>query len=505
MRLTPSIGKMTPEQIMRKMPFSVPIPEQNIADKNILMPGTVYVPPINNDVRREVKTQADFLREFYPSSHKINSLKYYPNTFYMNQQTGAYQAKIRSRIAVGFQQYIHLQRKEALLGNNVGMRLVAEATDQRMIDTLAFFREGWEDKDMEVAVNNSIDADFEIADVAVYIYMDNKKTRWRVFSYADGDTLYPHRDSLTGDITLFGRLYTQSDWDGNVHRYLDVVDSTHFVTYREKDDLSGWEMEGTPEPHGFPECPVAYHRRWDGPVWTASQALIDGWEIALSQFSENNAAYALRILYTLGAEFEMMANTDGTPTRIDSVDPNAKVGFLEPASGADGAFAKQLELMKKEILRGSFVVETPEIKSGADISSRTVKMLFADSYMKAMSDSMEYQEFLNRLTRLFKHAYFVEKGRVTEAESFKVKTYLDPFIFLSENDVIAGIQQLVTCGAMSTKTATELAYNIGYSSPDEVARILQESHDELVSEQQAQAAVQRAQTNPVTQSRINNA
>ena len=189
MRLTPSIGKMTPEQIMRKMPFSVPIPEQNIADKNILMPGTVYVPPINNDVRRDVKTQADFLREFYPSSHKINSLKYYPNTFYMNQQTGAYQAKIRSRIAVGFQQYIHLQRKEALLGNNVGMRLVAEATNQRMIDTLAFFREGWEDKDMEVAVNNSIDADFEIADVAVYIYMDNKKTRWRVFSYADGDTL----------------------------------------------------------------------------------------------------------------------------------------------------------------------------------------------------------------------------------------------------------------------------------------------------------------------------
>ena len=161
--------------------------------------------------------------------------------------------------------------------------------------------------------------------------------------------------------------------------------------------------------------------------------------------------------------------------------------------------------MKKEILRGSFVVETPEIKSGADISSRTVKMLFADSYMKAMSDSMEYQEFLNRLTRLFKHAYFVEKGRVSETGAFKVKTYLDPFIFLSENDVITGIQQLVTCGAMSTKTATELAYNIGYSSPDEVARILQESHDELVSEQQAQAAVQRAQTNPVTQSRINNA
>ena len=291
-----------------------------------------------------------------------------------------------------------------------------------------------------------------------------------------------------------------------MRRYLDVADKTHFVTYREKDGNEGWEMEGEPIPHGFPFCPVAYHRSDLGPVWTASQALIDGWEIALSQFSENNAAYALRILYTLGAEFEMMSNVDGTPARIDSIDPNAKVGFLEPASGADGAFAKQLELMKKEILRGSFVVETPEIKSGADISSRTVKMLFADSYMKALSDSMEYQGFLNRVIALFKHGYFLETNRIAESDSLKVKGYFDPFIFLSENDVIAGIQQLVTSGAMSVKTATELAYNIGYSSPDEVRRITQEAHDELIAEQNAQntaQAVQTARQNPVAQARLN--
>ena len=131
-------------------------------------------------------------------------------------------------------------------------------------------------------------------------------------------------------------------------------------------------------------------------------------------------------------------------------------------------------------------------------------MMFADSYMKAMSDSMEYQQFLNRLTALFKHGYFTERNRVHEVESFKVKTYLDPFIFLSENDVIAGIQQLVTCGAMSTKTATELAYNIGYSSPDEVNRILQEAHDELVAEAQVPAMETSQQTeksNPVAESR----
>ena len=499
MRLTPTIGSMTPTQILRKRPFSVPIPSGVIGNAPVIAPGTVYVNPLN-DVARELRTQADFVREYYPSSHKINSIKYYPNTTFLNRETGAYQAKVRSRIAVGFQQYIHLQRKEALLGNNVGMRLVSNATDPAMISRLAEFREGWEEKDMEVAVNDAIDAAFSVADSAVYVYMDDGKVKWRVFSYNAGDVLYPHYDTLTGEMTLLGRLYNQADWDGKVTQFLDVIDKTHFVTYRQKENNDGWEMESDPKPHGFPVCPVAYHRNDSGPVWSASQSLIDGWEIALSQFSENNAAYALRILYTLGGDFELMTNTDGTPSRIDSVDPNAKVGFLETADGADGAFAKQLELMKKEILRGSFVVETPEIKSGSDISSRTVKMLFADSYMKAMSDSMEYQPFLNRIVYLFKFGYFLEKGQVAEAEALKVKAYLDPFIFLSENDVISCIQQLVTSGAMSVKTATELAYNIGYSSPDEVNRILQEAHDELVAQRATQ---NNARQNPVAQSRLN--
>ena len=504
MRLIPSIGKMTPEQIMRKMPFSVPIPSGVAGAATVIAPNSFYSVPVDNVVR-ELRTQSDFIREYYTYSHKINSIKFYPNTMYVNRETGAYQAKVRSRIAIGFQERILTKRKEALLGNNVGMRLVSGATDRAMMDRLAFLREGWEDKDMEVAVNDAIQSDYMTGDAAVYVYMDDGKVRWRAFSFSKGDVLYPHYDTLTGDLTLFGRLYTQADWDGNTRLFLDVVDNTHFVTYAQKDDGAGWEMEGEPVPHGFPFCPVAYHRTDEGPVWSASQSLIDGYEVAISQFSENNAAYALRILYTLGAEMEVMSNVDGTPNRIDSIDPNARVGFLEPAQGADGAFATQLAIMEKNIMRGSFAVETPEIKSGADMSSRTVKMLFADSYLKALSDSMEYQPFLNRMAYLFRYGYFLEKGRVNEAESLSVKTYLDPFIFLSENDVITAIQMLVASGCMSRKTATELAYNIGYSSPDEVDRILQEAHDELVAEQAVQNASSTARRNPVAESRVDNA
>ena len=139
-------------------------------------------------------------------------------------------------------------------------------------------------------------------------------------------------------------------------------------------------------------------------------------------------------------------------------------------------------------------------ESGTDISSRTVKMLFADSYMKAMSDSMEYQGFLNKIARLFKFGYFMEKNKGSEVDSLKVKCYLDPFIFMSENDIITGIQQMVACGAMSVKTATELLYNIGYSSPDEVKRITQEAHDQLVAQAQADG-LQRQTHNKVNDAR----
>lgn len=499
MRLTPSIGEMTPEQIMRKKPFSVPIPPDEIKF-NAIKPGQVVTLP-TDVIKYEARSQADFIMEYYPTSHKINTIKYYPNTMYVNKDTGAYTAKVRSRISIGYQNRILVKRKESLLGNNVGMKLISDATKQKNIDLLARFREGWEERDMEVIIDKAIESDFMTGDTAVYVFMDDKKVNCRVFSYKDGDILYPHYDSLTNELMLLGRAYKQTDWNGNETLYLDVVDKTHFVTYKQNENAS-WEMEGEPQPHGFPFCPVAYHRS-DGPVWSGSQSLIDGYEMAISQFSENNAAYALRILYTLGGEMEIMTNTDGTPSRIDSVDPNAKVGFLEPAQGAEGAFATQLGIMEKNIMRCSFAVETPEIKSGADMSSRTVKMLFADSYVKALADSLEYQPFLNRVAYLFKFGYFMENTKVNVSDSFKVKCYLDPFIFLSENDVIAAIQQLVATGAMSRKTATEIAYNIGYSSPDEMARIAQEAHDELVAESQAQAQAQKTNNNPVAASRNN--
>lgn len=474
---------MAPEQILRKAAFKRLIPTARLTEgglTGIIGDGNSEDRTPNDSMRYEILTQSDFMREYDVNSHKINSIKYYGNVLSRDDEGKLYQ-KIKSRVSIGFQGRIHTKRLTALIGNNVNLRLIRSETSVGSQGTLAAFREGWEDKDIEIAVHEAVTADGKTGDCAICFYLSDKKVGWRSMSFEKGDFLYPHNDPLTGELTLFGRLYAQDGDGGNTVEYLDVWDKDYYMRYR-RDNIAEsegkWVIDIEPSRHGFDICPIAYHR-YGGPFWAPSENLIENYELAMSQFCENNAAYALRILYTLGETMEVKSNLDGTPNRVDSPDANAKIGFLEPADSSK-SFETQLNKLETNIMRSSFAVETPEIKSGSDLSSLTVKMMFADSYLKALQDAQDYQKFLNRVTYLFKFGYGLEVGRLSDYKSFKVKAELLPFIFMSETEVINSIVQLVGVGALSKKSATEIAYNSGYGTADEWDRLISEAHDELV-------------------------
>ena len=494
---------MTPEQILRKVPFRVPIPEM---DAGVPRPATEITPLVSptDGLQYALKSQADFVREFNPTSHAINSIKYYPNSIFKDLGgDGKLKAKIHTRVAVAYQKEIKTKRITALLGNEVGMRLISNRSRQEGEDALSRFREGWEEYNMEIAIHKAIESDYTTGDVAVYLYKNNGEVGWRVFSYNTGDTLYPHFNPLTGEIALLGRRYRQEDEKGIETEYLDVIDDKYYATYRlDFDDKKQrlWVLEMKPTEHGFPYCPVAYHRSV-GPVWEASQPLIDTYEMQMSQFCEYNQAYGLGILFTCGAEFSIDTDIDGTPLHLDSVDPNAKASFLNPAAnGADTAFAKSLETLDKNIMRCSFIQHAPEIKSGTDISGVAVKVMNADSYYKAMEDSQEYQLFVDRIVKLFRFAYGFVANLEQAFRDFKIKAYLDPFYFLSETEIVNSLSILVNIGALSRRSATELAYNYGYGVADEWNRLQQQEHDDLVAESAANTVI-NTRENPVAASR----
>lgn len=497
---TLNVFTMLPKQIRIKEAFTRLVPSDSlscIGDAKTVSTdaNTAYS---YETPAKMIMSQADFMREYDINSHKINSLKYYPNAIMKNNE-GKISAKIKSRIAIAWQKRILVKRLATLTGNNMNIKLSNSKRSLKDQQMLGDFREGWEANNIENLFYQAFKSDGITGDVAVCFYMTNGKGGWRIFSYDNGDILYPHYDPKTGKLAVFGREYSIRDSaDKEVVRYLDVYDDTHYMRYKYnkrglrgavnaiKDvvGLDGWEVDQTPVYHGFPRIPIEYDR-YGEPFWANSQDCADLYELTVSQLAENNQAYALRILYALGGEIDLVTNMDGTPSMINSAEPNAKVGFLEPADSSK-SFELQLQILEKAIMRNSFASETPELKSGSDLSSLTVRMLLMDSYQQALLDAQHFQPFIDGVVELFKFSYGIETGRSSDFDALKVKAELYPYVFMSETEQVGNILQLRSAGALSKQTASEMAYELGYGINSEYERIVAEEREALVGVQQPQ-------------------
>ena len=503
-----NISQLTPQEILVKEAFTRIIPSPNMTSigeaKSI---GSDMGLSYSYDTpQRQLMSQADFLREYDVNAHKINSLKYYPNAL-MKDSEGKITAKIKSRIAIAYQERILTKRLVTLTGNNIDLKLANSKRSKQDQEMLNLFREGWDTHDIETCLYQAFKADGKTGDCAVCFYMDNGKVGWRVFSYENGDILYPHYDPITGKLAVFGRMYSVRDAKNNeTVRYLDVYDNQNYMRYRQDKKgvkgiynkfmgvlgMEGWVVDLEPRPHNFDRIPIAYDR-YGEPFWANSQDAIDLYELTISQLAENNQAYALRILYALGGEIELQTSMDGTPSMINSAEPNAKVGFLEPADSSK-SFELQLQILEKAIMRNSFASETPELKSGSDLSSPTIRMMMMDSYQKAQDDALHFQPFLNDVVELFKYGYGIESERASDFNTLKIKAEIFPYVFMSETEVVSNIVQSVAINALSRRSASEMLYDLGYGVISEYDRLIEQSREELVA---TQPAVQGSSSNNV--------
>lgn len=510
-----NIFTMTPKQILVKEAFTRLTPSDRlsaIGDAKTM--GTdptlsyAYETPV-----KMVMSQADFLREHDVNAHKINSIKYYPNAI-MKGKEGKVAAKIKSRIAVAYQERILTKRLVTLTGNNIDLKLANSKRSKKDQEMLNLFREGWDVHNLETCLYQAIKSDGKTGDCAVCFFLKDGKVGWRVFAYDKGDVLYPHYDPMTGRLALFGRRYFIRDVNDNeLVEYLDVWDDKNYTRYKKEKSgikgvvnmigdalgIDGWVVDVAPAPHGFHRIPVAYDR-YGEPFWANSQDSIELYELTISQLAENNQAYALRILYAMGGEIELQTNIDGTPSMINAADPNAKVGFLEPADSSR-SFELQLSILEKSIMRNSFASETPELKSGSDLSSPTIRMMMMDSYQKAQDDALHFQPFLDDIVELFKYGYGIETRRTSDFNTLQIRAEIFPYVFMSETEVVSNIVQSVAINALSRRSASEMLYDLGYGVISEYDRLIEQERETLVGTQPAQ--VGSAAVNTVNMARNN--
>ena len=480
---------MKTREIKTKKPWKRIKPQGYMSHGNIHALNDTTVPLDN--LEYQIVTQADFLREYYPSGHVINDPMVYPNIYRSeeitdengNTRTQFYEEQV-PRFAFAFQQIITTKQLVHLCGNDVQCEIdLANPTEKQMED-FRIIRSGWLEKDMEIAFYEGAKSSKKTADGAVIGYLHNGKFGYKAISYDNGDILYPHYDSITGELVLFARSYSDYDEDGNTTtEWLEVWDKSHLTRFKRSGgsgnvlkhlfmnlfNLDGYTMVGRPAPHGFPFVPVAYKRNDEGACWSASQDSIEGYEMSFSQMAHNNQAYGEPILYLQGEAVEMHHDINGTIKTL-TMGTDDKAGYLASQSASD-SYMKQLDTLYKMIYEQSFAVIPPELRSG-DLPAAALKILYSPAYEKAVCDCAEYQDFLNQLVRIFIHGYGVEMKKSIDFANLPLKWWLKPYVHINETAVVTDLATAVQNGIISKQTATERIPF--YSTAGEWDRIMKE-------------------------------
>lgn len=461
-----------------------------IGEQPVVMDNLVY----------DIVTQEDFLRELDPNSHAINDRNLYQN-WAQESEGGLYYETEWERHAFAFQQEILEDRLVRLTGNDIQFDLSDRTESDNNRLTFYKFKSTWAEKSMERAWYEVAKSTLATGDAAFVGIISNGNFYWKVFSFLNGDVLYPHYDRRTGLLNVFARTYTDYGDDGNSHKYVDAWDDTYyyrFIDYESDDTsdgsetedelknvigdfrLTGYKLEAK-EKHGFDSIPIAYMRKDGGPCWSASQETIEHFELAFSRLAQSNSAFGLPILGLTkgnGRSIEELSMGDMSyAAKIFLIPSDGKAEFLQ-RQDASTAYKAQLDELKRKIYEMSMVVKAPELKSG-DTPAAAIKLLYSDSYNKAMNETQEFDAVIDSMVHIFSWGAGFENEERLAYLNLPLSHWLIPFIPISENELVTILATGVQNGFCSKQTASE---KFPYSTPAEWSRILNEKHEEQENE-----------------------
>lgn len=483
---------MTPKEILLKEPFKRINPDVLGSSWNIYGDDGSLRSVAPSNATYQIVTQDDFLREYDPSGHRIFDRNYLMDRIKTDDQKRTYIHYVE-RNAFAFQSVITTKRLTHLWGNPIRFANSSPNPTAAQDFLMRDFKQGWAKKNMEEGLFACGKSEAITGDAAMCFYLKDGAVGYKTFSYQNGEVLYPHYDRFTGKLSTFGRQYKSYGNDGVtvVNEYLDVWDERNITTYQRTNNfatkvkeaigLDGWTLVGEPKSHGFQRIPVAYKRNAVGACWSLAQDSIDKYELAVSNLSENNKAYAFRILFLKGEQINAVAGGDGGVGLITG-DKDSEAKFLERAD-ASASFELQLKILRQNIFTNSFSVEPPEVKGG-DLPGVTIKLLYSPAVEKSMEEKAEWNYFIDDCVDLFKYGYGLEISKIAEYESLDVRGEIVPYVHQNLAEEVTMISQSVLAGVLSVRTAAE-KHPLG--SNNEFEKIRKESKEKADAEAEVKA------------------
>ena len=478
--------------LLTKKPFTRILPDGHYDHGYVI--GEVTEMPIKNDVlKRKIVTQEDFMRELDPAGHLINDKELFPDIWRYNEEDKKWYIEEIPRYAFSFQQIILTKHLTHLCGNDIQFELSDDNVSEESRNTFSFFRNGWANKNMEVAWYQLAKSVKATGDGAFVGFLDNGKFGWKVLSFLNGDKLFPHYDLKTGKLNILARTYCNYSEDGRItKRYVDVWDEKNYYRFVAEGDqqnliekakqmifkffsVDGYKLEYQ-EKHGFDTIPVAYKKDDNGPCWTFSEESIENYEIAFSNLAHSNHDFGLPIMYVKGEGSEEITTSDMSyASKIMILPSDGEIGFLN-RQDASNAYKAELDKLEDLIYRQSFAVKTPELKSG-DTPGVALKIMYSDAYEKAMNDGNEYDDCVDSMVYIFMWGYGIESEKRLLFMNTNIRHYLEPYIHVNQTELVTNLNTSVIGKFLSRQTASE---KNPYATPNEWERICQEEHDAMM-------------------------
>lgn len=489
-------------EILTKKPFFTISSTRNVMSMTPVTDKHNTVDKENDKALYYILSQEEMLRQYYPSGHKINNELLFPDIWKKDPETNKWYKQSITRCALAFQQIITTKHIIHIVGNDVQFELSEdekssqkdgldgeleasiELQDDDSTKLLSIFKSGWIDLDMEIRFYEAVRSYMITADCAIVGFIQKDGTpSFRTFSFLNDDKLYPHINSITGEMELFARKYYDYDDEGEaVTEWVEVWDDTYI--YRCKHSLkpknvtsfiktifglNGFEIVEQVR-HGFPFCPVAYARNEDGPCWAAGQQTIENFEEALSYFFENNKAFAFPILLLSGDGIELHGDMNGSVKSISIDSSDGDAHFLEN-NDISASYNTLLTKFYDLIYEQTFTVKPPELKSG-DLPGVALKLLYSPAIECAICDAQKLQPFLNKLVKMVKFSWGLKKECQADLMKLGINAWIEPYVHQNDSELVTNLATAVQNNIISCKTASERLSK--YTKNDEFERILKQ-------------------------------
>lgn len=489
-------------EILTKKPFFTISSTRNVMSMTPVTDKHNTVDKENDKALYYILSQEEMLRQYYPSGHKINNELLFPDIWKKDPETNKWYKQSITRCALAFQQIITTKHIIHIVGNDVQFELSEdekssqkdgldgeleasiELHDDDSTKLLSIFKSGWIDLDMEIRFYEAVRSYMITADCAIVCFIQKDGTpSFRTFSFLNDDKLYPHINSITGEMELFARKYYDYDDEGEaVTEWVEVWDDTYI--YRCKHSLkpknvtsfiktifgiNGFEIVEQVR-HGFPFCPVAYARNEDGPCWAAGQQTIENFEEALSYFFENNKAFAFPILLLSGDGIELHGDMNGSVKSISIDSSDGDAHFLEN-NDISASYNTLLTKFYDLIYEQTFTVKPPELKSG-DLPGVALKLLYSPAIECAICDAQKLQPFLNKLVKMVKFSWGLKKECQADLMKLGINAWIEPYVHQNDSELVTNLATAVQNNIISCKTASERLSK--YTKNDEFERIIKQ-------------------------------